>query len=186
MSNTTYTLEYTAEQINRRLDLINENKNLLPYKYDNDTVFPASLEDVGDGSFLTTGELTTNADIFLNDCSLPAGTYIASLEVTDLIDSLATVTNPGFSLKVVIDGEVQSDVFSLAEEKSALVYLAMPAGCATKNLLIKPMIREATTEAVWVPYMGKIGNYVDERFNGINAKLRDVLALMQLIEIVEE
>lgn len=35
-----YTLEYTAEQINRRLDLINENKNLLPYPYKYDTTLP--------------------------------------------------------------------------------------------------------------------------------------------------
>ena len=86
------------------VEVIEKNKNLLPYPYDDNTTFQASLEDVGDGSFLTTGETTASAEIFLNDCSLPAGTYVSSVKVTDIIDS-KTVTNPGFSLKIKISKE---------------------------------------------------------------------------------
>ena len=44
-------LNHTAESINHKLDLIDENKNLLPYPYK--TELPTGLIDVGDGSILT-------------------------------------------------------------------------------------------------------------------------------------
>jgi hypothetical protein len=175
-----YTLIHTAEQIDHKLELVNENKNLLPYPYK--TAFPVGLEDVGDGSFLTTGNTTSNAKIFLNDCSLLAGTYIASLEVTDITDSHETVTNPGFGLKIVIDGTEQPASFTLSDVKVASVYLAVPDGCSTKNLLIKPQIEASAEKTDWVPYMDKIGNYVDGRFNSTNTKIKVLTERLNALE----
>lgn len=192
-----YTMIHTAEQIDHKLDLINENKNLLPYPYDSGTAFPTSLENVGDGSFLTTGITTASADLFLNDCSLPAGTYTASLEVTDIIHTTRVVTNHGFSLKIVIDGTEQPPSFTLSAAKAVRVYLVVPRNKTTENLLLKPQIEASATKTDWVPYMDKIGNYVDERFNSVNTKLRvldnkindndssSMLAFMDLVEIIE-
>ena len=115
------TFLYTAEEIESRLRLIDENKNLLPYPYTYIKGLQSSLEDVGDGSFLTTGEATTAEDIFLNDCILPAGDYISSLKVTDIIDSSETTPNPGFNLKIIIEGEVKTASFKLSAEKTAKV-----------------------------------------------------------------
>lgn len=193
MPNETYTLNYTAEQINHRLDLIEPNKNLLPYKYAIETL-QAGLADVGDGSFLTTGIATMAETIFLNDVILPAGndrashtTYVYSLEITDMLDPLVTVTNPGFELCVIgANNEEKANPFTLHEEETVTVSLQVPPGYSTKNLLIKPMIREANKDDDWVPYMKTIGSYVDERFNSTNTKLKDVLAFMKLVEIIDD
>ena len=45
-----YILQHTAESIDRKLGLIDENKNLLVYPYN--STLPSGLEDVGDGSIL--------------------------------------------------------------------------------------------------------------------------------------
>jgi hypothetical protein len=179
------TFPYTAEEIESRLRLIDENKNLLPYPYTYTKPLQSSLEDVGDGSFLTTGDATTADDIFLNDCILSAGDYTPSLKVTGIIDSSETTPNPGFRLKIRIGDEDKFTEFKLEAEKTAKVYLEVPGGEDTKNLLIKPQIEKGTKNTTWVPYMGTIGSYVDERFNSTNIKLRDVLAFIDLVEVVE-
>ena len=112
-----------------------------------------------------------------------AGTYTASLEVTNIVDLIGTATNPGFSLKIIIDGTEQPASFTLSTTKAARIYLVVPNGCSTKNLLIKPQIEAGDKKTDWVPNMDKIGTYVDRRFNGINAKLKPILELMDCIEI---
>lgn len=172
MSNISYTLEYTAEQINRRLDLINENKNLLPFPYYNDsTIFPDGLENVGDGSILTVEYNTKpTKPILLNIFSLPTGTYEYSIAVTNVIDG-TSVTNPGFNLSIE-GATVKNGQIILEQDTTITVYLTVPSGDFNPDLLVKPMIRMAGTESDWVPYMSKIGSYVDERFDSTNTKIK--------------
>jgi hypothetical protein len=180
-----YTLEYTAEQINHRLDLINENKNLLPYKYS--TVFPAGLEDVGDGSILisATHIPTLSEDILLNTCSLPAGEnkkYTISLNVTDLVTEenlqdhavqlVVAITDRD---PIILDKSTTSmllDLSSEAEPVTVSVSISKGTPIVTADALIKPQIEVGTTKTDWVPYMDKIGSYVDRRFNGTTAKIK--------------
>lgn len=186
-----YTLKHTAEELDYKLDLINKNKNLLPYRYD--TVFPAWLEDVGDGSLLTTATGTgASADkLFLNTCVLPAGKYTIGIDVTDIAEQVTY--NSGFSLEVVGADSViastnsaNSTTFELIAETVVEVYLNVPASFDV-DLLIKPQIEEGTEKTTWVPYMHDIGSYVDERFNSVNAKLRRILDLVnRLAEAAEE
>ncbi len=182
-----YTFPYTAEQIEDRLNLIDKNKNLLPYPYDYSPSLPASLEDVGDGSILTNSTGTSVAKVFLKAFALLEGTYKVSTEVADIIDETEVAENPGFDLEIegvtVTDGQ-----FTLSTETTIEVYLKIPASFDT-GLLVKPMIRKADTTADWVPNMDKIGTYVDRRFNGTNAKIKvlaDYLAdFADIIEIEE-
>ena len=186
-----YTLNYTAEQIDHKLNLINENKNLLVYPYSAD--FPVGLEDIGDGSILTTANAYTSQEILLTTCTLPAGDYVASLNITDLAEKPVDTTNFALVIKrnsaVIAATKSYSPptigAFKLDIEAVVEVYLSVPAGFNT-NLLIKPQIEAGTEKTTWVPYMDKIGSYVDERFNSVNAKLRNVFTLMNLIEIIEE
>lgn len=190
-----YKLKHTAEEIDYKLDLVDKNKNLLPYPYD--VLFSAGLEDVGDGSVLTTGIRCeeSGSSVLLATRSLPVGKkYIVSLTATDLIDT-TVIEQHGFELKVnfgdtsVIakkDTEFMADLDLTAitgDEKGEIVitvYLTIPT-VFTNNVLIKPQIEESrvladgqlqTTPTAWVPYMKSIGSYVDERFNSTNAKLR--------------
>ena len=103
--NAPYILQHTAEEIDSKLDLINENKNLLeyPYIYSNENDFINNFEDVGDGSFRTiiSGE-TSDLIIPLHDVLLPVGTYDASLVVTTFSDEV--VDQDSFSLSVTSSG----------------------------------------------------------------------------------
>lgn len=184
-----YTLKHTAEELDYKLDLINKNKNLLPYPYDAD--FPAWLEDVGDGSLLTIAA-GTSARALLNTCVLPAGKYTLSLDITDLAEH--AVNNSCFSLEVISAGDIiaattNSDsivTFELGVETAIEVYLNTTTNVDI-DTLIKPQIEEGTEKTTWVPYMHDIGSYVDERFNSVNAKLRRILDLMnRLAEAAEE
>ncbi len=171
-----YTLQHTAEAIDYKLNLIDKNKNLLPYPYP--TTFPAGLEDVGDGSILTTAVVgATEKEIYLNTCVLPAGNYAVSVDTTDIIDTTKPVTNPGFSLILKTADEANIDVsdgsFELTTSTSVKVYLRVP-NVFSADLVVKPQIEEGTEKTAWVPYMDKIGNYVDERFNGTNTKIKVV------------
>jgi hypothetical protein len=164
-----YTLNHTAEQIDRKLSLLTENKNLLsyPYKY---TTFPVVLEEVGDGSFLTTSvALPDGAEnkIFLTTCALPAGEYTSSVIVTDLTEKLVDTQ---FSLEIA---GYSGPTFKLDSETTVEVYLNVPTSFDT-SLLVKPQIEAGTEQTSWVPYMKNIGSYVDERFNSTNTKIKTV------------
>ncbi len=189
MPNETYTLNYTAEQINHRLDLINENKNLLPYPYNySATGLPTWLEDVGDGSFLTK-DYSRASLVELATYSLPAGTYIASVEITNIIDTTNVVEQPEFHLGVLGATQYANGQFTLTEPTTIQVTLRTPDTDFESGLLIgadfliKPQIEKGTEKTAWVPYMDKIGTYVDRRFNGTNAKLKSILELMDCLEI---
>jgi hypothetical protein len=179
-----YTLEYTAEQINRRPDLINENKNLLPYPYGVD--LPAGFEYVGDGSVLITVATPIDGNRILltpTGLLLPAGTYTASIEVTDIIDTATGITNPGFNLEIEGAEVDQAGKFTLSVETTTKVYLVTPADGYSigTGLLVKPQIEEGVEKTAWVPNMDKIGTYVDRRFNSINTKLKVVAEPIQFI-----
>ena len=208
MPNTTKQLEYSAEQINHRLSLIDENKNLLPYPYD-DLYYanlPADLINVGDGSILTTvrsgGSVST---LLLNDCVLEGGkNYIISLNITDILEKV--VDNSLFSLKVTCDADESftkdnitgSDILKLSTKAddtttTILIYLNIPATFEA-NLLIKPQIEvqpiindtPSESPSDWVPNMDKIGTYVDRRFNGTNAKIKALdSALHEFLDCIE-
>lgn len=191
-----FKLNHAAEEIDRKLDLINENKNLLKYPYKlTSAAFPAGLEDVGDGSILTVSTAVSQTEILLTTDVLTAGKkYAISMPITHILGT-STVTNPGFSLEVrtstksvstsnssaTINGSFTIlDLTEATEETAIEVYLHSPTSFA-KDLVLKPQIEEALileggavvpTDTDWVPYMGKIGNYVDERFNSTNAKIR--------------
>jgi len=176
-----YKLNLSAEAIDYKLNLIDKNKNLLPYPYDNNTAFPTGLENVGDGSILTYGGSIPGdkREIVLNTCSLPGGKkYIVSLDITNILEEAITDLE-GFALKIAIEGEALTDAFTFKEldfssktgETSITVYLFAPTTFSA-NLLIKPQIEEGTKKTTWVPYMDTIGSYVDERFNSTNAKIK--------------
>ena len=168
-----YTLQHTAEAIDYKLNLIEKNKNLLPYPYG--VNFQTGFEDVGDGSVLVTAATIIDGGILLTPAGLllPAGTYTASIEVTDIIDTATGIINPGFNLEIK-DVEVdQAGKFTLSNETTIYAYLATPAvefNVGT-GLLVKPQIEEGDKKTSWVPYMKTIGSYVDERFNSVNTKL---------------
>lgn len=187
-----YTLNHTAEQIDHKLNLIDRNKNLLPYPYNTD--FPAELADVGDGSILisATNIPTLSENILLNTCSLPAGKkYIISLSVTNLVNEVS-VQDHEVRLVVAITGkdlitltkDTAYEILDLSSETEPVtmeVYIGNGTPTVNADSLIKPQIEEAqelesgelqTSPTAWVPYMDKIGNYVDERFNGTNAKIK--------------
>lgn len=169
---------YTAREINRRLDLIAENKNLLPYPYN---ALPVGLTDVGDGSILTADRsgAYNEESFFLNECILTAGKkYTISLDITDILEVPTIVS--GFELKVEITGRdtisgitdyAVLDLSTASEDLTAVISLIVPNTFDT-GLLIKPQIEEGEQKTNWVPYMDKIGTYVDRRFNSTNAKLK--------------
>ena len=191
------TIPYTAEKINRRLDLINENKNLLPYPYKYDSALPSELEDVGDGSILisATNIPTLSKDILLNTCSLPAGEnkkYTISLSVTSLVNE-SNIPDHAVQLVIAIAGKESRtldkstpstllDLSSETEPITVAVYLKQGTPKVNTDALIKPQIEEGTTKTDWIPYMYKIGNYVDERFNGTNAKIKVLAQRVSNIE----
>lgn len=193
-----YELRHTAKAIDHKLSLIDENKNLLEYPYGKGIInwsLPTGLEDVGDGSILTSATTGKPDYIQLNTCLLPANkSYIISLNITDLIDE-QVVTNHEFKLEVEIPEKAEliiidkDNPFAIispsSKELKAIVYLNIPATFEA-DLVIKPQIEEAkvldngelqNSPSNWVPYMGTVGNYVDERFNSTNAKIK-VLANM--------
>jgi hypothetical protein len=160
-------LKHTAEELDLKLDLIDENKNLLPYPYD--MSLPAGLEDVGDGSILTTTTSTTGSTILLKTFSLPAGTYTTSIEVADIIHGSAIV-NPGFALEIV-GATITAEQFTLQAETTISVSLVVPRG-VTSGIVVKPQIEAGSVKTNWVPNMDKIGTYVDRRFNSTNTKIK--------------
>ena len=168
-------INHTAAQIDAKLDLINENKNWLPYRYKYSSL-SAGLEDVGDGSFLTTATITSQVEIPLaTDCLLPEGSYTVSVDVTDIAD--APASNDGFSLE--IDGVSKTEHTASASPIS--ISLVIPQNTSA-GLLIKPMIRKSGTEADWKPFMDNIGTYVDERFNSTNAKIKVLIDRINQLE----
>lgn len=157
------------EELSRKLSLIDENKNLLPYPYEANISSYTGLEDVGDGSILTTST-TSSKKIPLKVFSLPKGTYTTSIEVADIINGTA-FTNTDFTLNIAGATVDDSGQFELRSESTIAVSLNVPSDVRA-GLVIKPMIRKSGTAADWVPNMDKIGTYVDRRFNGTNAKIR--------------
>lgn len=110
-----YVLQHTAKAIDNKLNLIDKNKNLLPYPYTSD--FPEGFSVREDGSILVsagtelpiinpdTGE--DPLDVTLNTISLSAGKkYVVSIEVVNLANE--SVTNPGFNL-VLLDDDDQGN-----------------------------------------------------------------------------
>jgi hypothetical protein len=162
----TYTLRHTAPVIDDKLDLIDENKNLLEYPYNG--TLPAGFEDVGDGSILTPANTDAATSFTLTNCPLLAGKYTFSFNVTNIAEE--SVSKSGFLLKV---DEQTSGTLPLDTNKTVTVELTVPK-ISGARLLIKPQIEEYTdgTATDWVPNMDKIGTYVDRRFNSTNAKIR--------------
>ena len=185
--NAPYILQHTAEEIDSKLDLINENKNLLeyPYIYSNENDFINNFEDVGDGSFRTiiSGE-TSDLIIPLHDVLLPVGTYDASLVVTTFSDEV--VDQDSFSLSVTSSGTntINNNVITINDEENAVEVSLVINGSFEADWFIKPQISKTTADnQTWVPHMDKVGHYVDRRFNGTNAKIRQILKLMDCLEI---
>ena len=190
-----YLLQHTAEAIDRKLELIDENKNLLPYPYDVNFDEYTALEDVGDGSILLTETIDDEKVLLLNDLSLATDKdYRLSLTITDILENATTISGCRLIVKedtteqAILGTTTDLDSLRLSTEtphKAVLVYLEIPKGAA-KGLLIKPQIeeyKEKQTMGVWVPNMDKIGTYVDRRFNGLNAKIRVLTDLVEsLIE----
>jgi hypothetical protein len=183
-----YSYEYkvlpSAEAVDRRLSLIDENKNLLEYPYEK--ALPLGFTDVGDGSILTSGAYSQQS-FDLNACTLDAGKYIISLTITNITEEPTIVSD--FSLKVRYgttnedilaeltpsnDGKKTFATFTLSMESTVIVSLEVPNNVIT-GLLIKPQLEKYTADGQpsgWVPNMDKIGTYVDRRFNGTNAKIK--------------
>ena len=191
-----YTLQHTAEAIDHKLSLIDENKNLIEYPYRTNLsnhALPNGFEDVGDGSILTVSQVgSSGARFLLTTCLFPCGKkYTVSIRMTDIEEK--PVVNAGVALEIVIEGkdpifayatETGYSQFNLSEivgdtAVSAQIYLNAPAGLPA-GLLLKPQVEAQNPEnadpekpTVWVPYMKTIGSYVDERFNSTNAKLKN-------------
>ena len=167
MTKEPYVLQHTAEAIDHKLELIDVNKNLLPYPYDgsNEGIkkYNNFLEDVGDGSILISNTTTEEITVYLGDVVLPIDAdYFSSVTVTDLYDNIIDL--PGCELSMT-EGAVDGN------EQAYVVSLVIPAD-TEKGLLIKPQIEFGTEKTDWVPNMDKIGIYVDRRFNSTNTKLR--------------
>lgn len=175
-------IDFTSAQINRRLSLIAENKNLLQYPYKN--TLPDGLTDVGDGSILTSGAYSKQQNALITTHDLPAGSYIASLAITDIKENPSMMS--GFVLKVTANGTTYTTTsqsndakktfvdFNLPENSTVSVTLDIPNNVII-GLLIKPQIEKNTDDGQpsdWVPNMDQIGTYVDRRFNGTNAKIK--------------
>lgn len=175
-------IEFTSAQINHRLNLIAENKNLLEYPYK--STLPSGLTNVGDGAILTSSVYSSQQGVVITAHELPAGTYIASLAITDIKENPTLVS--GFILKVTVDGTTYATnatsndkkklfvQFTLAKASGVEVSLDIPDN-AIIGLLIKPQIEKVTSDrqpSDWVPNMDQIGTYVDRRFNGTNAKVK--------------
>lgn len=175
-------LRHTAEAIDHKLDLITKNKNLLRYPYTTNLVdgrLPLGLEDVGDGSILTTDVTTPEREFVFTTCALTTGKkYTISLDITNIVDEV--VTNSGFSLKVDIEGKepITTDNFTVLDLSSeAVTSIPITISLSTPTafdigVVIKPQIEEGEEKTKWVPYMETIGTYVDERFNSTNAKIK--------------
>jgi hypothetical protein len=179
--------ELRAEEIIGKLSLIDENKNFLQYPYNK--AFPTGLVDVGDGSILTSDTSADQSQLVLGPALLAAGDYKVSLAITTITEE--AVNSHGFSLTVDGDGVSRVDdvITVTTDETTVIVTLNIPNEFNT-NWLIKPQIVKSDEDStIWVPYMKTIGTYVDERFNGINAKFRqmaELIELMEYIELVEE
>lgn len=187
MSNT-YILQHTAEAIDHKLALIDENKNLLPYPYEYTPLLADDLTDVGDGSILTSKRASsTRGAILLNTFQLQPGTYKVSLTVTTLLDE--TVSNHEFSLSVTRGGDdiLSGNSFTISESEQAIeVRLNIPSSF-NAGWLIKPQIvKSGEDDTIWVPNMDKIGTYIDRRFNGTNAKIREISKKVESIDTLTE
>ena len=172
-----YILQHTAEEIDHKLSLIDENKNLLPYPYE--IVLPTGLIDVGDGSILTTKRngAYSEESFLLNHCELPAGKYTISLDITTVLEEPTVVS--GFALKVEIAGQetiiiTDQGELQLTEESTVVVHLVVPS-YFDAGLIIKPQIEKGEEKTIWVPNMDKIGTYVDRRFNSTNVKIKETI-----------
>ena len=207
-----YTLQHTAESIDHKLSLIDENKNLLTYPYVTSTVSVGYtaledvadiLEDVGDGSILVKkqpGEEYGDIEVLLvadANSPLTAGKkYVVSLNITDILENTTILS--GCELIVRVDNSekvrttniIELDLAGEDENKAILVFLKVPAS-AEKGLLIKPQIEEYKENeimGVWSPNMDYIGTYVDRRFNGTNTKIKvladRIRALNELVSVL--
>ena len=184
-------LNYTAEQINRILYLVDEtkkkNKNLLTYPYNAEVFsgdFSDYLEDVGDGSILITKEPNMQIDILLQEVLLSRDKkYVVRLTTTGILEDNVKDTsnckliikyNEGNEDRTVVSttGEAELDLSDLSGQPVILVYLSIPAE-VDKGLLVKPQIEEYdNSTGVWVPNMDNIGTYIDGRYDSLNTKFK--------------
>ena len=185
-----YILKHTAEELDLKLDLIDENKNLLEYPYTIDKSKLGNLVDVGDGSFLLPANTSSGFYYKLRDQLLPAGTYIASavlenaLNPTDSVASNICVPSLNILLKDGV-GALQDEFgkFTLTTETTVEVYLTVYTvlGTFPTDVLIKPQIEAGEVKTTWVPNMDRIGTYVDRRFNSLNAKIKVLTDLINVM-----
>lgn len=171
---------FSAQELRDKLDLIDLNKNLLPYPYITGIELPEGIEDVGDGSFLTTNTIVSEKNIFLTEFILEKDCkYTISLDVTDALTNMQKdYVDHGITFEITYDNNNKS--FPSVNSTMGLntvgvtsykMYLKIPEGLPA-GLLIKLQIEKGDTQTAWVPYMSTIGSYVDERFNSTTARLR--------------
>jgi hypothetical protein len=184
-----YILQHTAEAIDHKLDLIVENKNLLEYPYDSNEGIPAEFIDVGDGSIIVpdtkTGHEAYYTRLSKSSIILPAGTYTISNTSINLLTGKTYTCEPCWiDVKKTGTGTVLARVpcantsrtFTLSRETSVDVFFDIKAAKQVyPGILLRPQLEKGDTATAWVPYMKNIGNYVDERVNGLSTEIRALL-----------
>lgn len=190
-------LIHTVEAIDYKLNLINKNKNLLPYPYEGS--FPAGFTDMGDGSILVdanTFSTSSSINLKLNNCELSAGKrYIISIEVVDFINNNIVENNDAFHLSFDIydgttttTGDLVSNytVIDLRDKTTEVIceirLHEYSVDTPNQTVVLRPQVEEVQVDneieneslekTTWVPYMKTIGSYVDARFNSTNAKIK--------------
>lgn len=180
-----YMLKHTAEELDLKLDLIDENKNLLEYPYTYLDGIASNLEDVGDGSFLLKANTAPSPGQFRiqTALTLPAGTYTASVSVENALMPTATVDSSigTFAINLFDANNNNSQffpssggVYTFTNATTVNVRLTcwLFNGTFPTDVLIKPQIEAGEVKTTWVPNMDRIGTYVDRRFNSLNAKIK--------------
>ena len=186
-----YILQHSANEIDNKLNLINENKNLLPYPYkvDGNVIeFPDGLKNVGDGSILVTAAAGQDLPVTqLGDpLTLPAGTYTVSFETVDVLDTAKQVSvnySNTNTIKVFIyinneyytDLCLGSDLVVINLDQESTIELTLSNYADGQSYIIRPQIEAGSEKTPWVPYMKDIGSYVDERFNSLNTRFNTVI-----------
>ncbi len=178
------TFPYTAEAIEYRLDLIDPNKNFLQYPYS--ATLLEDMEDAGDGSFLITGTRCAGKSIEFGTAALPKGTYTVSIVIVQALTE-KVIDNPGFSVKLLgtnVNASTQSSekfTCTSAIDTTVKATLEIPSTFDT-DILVRIQIESGEKQTTWAPYMDKIGNYVDERFNSTAAKLKVLTKRLETLE----
>lgn len=173
---TEYKLSFTADEIDKRLSIVNPSRNLLKYPYSTFSQLEGfDITDGGDGSISVNqlSALASGGEIELTTLTLEAGTYKICANSThnqvglfiqsDIAD--LSLVNPLFNHTITID-----------ESKTITVYLSIkPNSSLIKNCVVKPQIEEGDTATEWKPFLSSVDSYVDSRFNNTLKRLETKL-----------